>query len=44
MFQTKKIIIVGGGFAGVQTALELSRKNKSKHLEIVLISDNEYCE
>ncbi len=44
MFQTKKIIIVGGGFAGVQTALELSRKNKSKHLEIVLISDNEYFE
>ena len=35
----KKVIIIGGGFAGIQTALDLSKKHKANDLEIILISD-----
>ena len=35
----QKVIIIGGGFAGIQTALDLSKKHKDKDLEITLISD-----
>ena len=39
----KRIVIVGGGFAGVKAALELSKKNISG-LKIVLISDRKNFE
>ena len=35
----KKVLILGGGFAGVQTAIELQ---KSKQFEVTLISDRDY--
>ena len=35
----KKILILGGGFAGVQTAIELQ---KTKNFDITLISDRDY--
>jgi len=35
----KKVIILGGGFAGVQTAIELQ---KSKQFEVTLVSDRDY--
>ena len=35
----KKVIILGGGFAGVQTAIELQ---KTKNFEVILISDRDY--
>jgi sulfide:quinone oxidoreductase len=35
----KKILILGGGFAGVETAIELQ---KSKLFEVTLVSDREY--
>ena len=35
----KKVIILGGGFAGVQTAIELQ---KTKNFEVSLISDRDY--
>lgn len=39
--QKKQILIVGGGFGGVETALRLSRKNL-ENVEITLISQNPY--
>ncbi len=33
------MIIVGGGFAGIQTALQLSKRSKKLGIEIILISD-----
>jgi sulfide:quinone oxidoreductase len=35
----KKVLILGGGFAGVQTAIELQ---KSKLFEVTLVSDRDY--
>jgi len=35
----KKVLILGGGFAGVQTAIELQ---KSKQYEVTLVSDRDY--
>jgi sulfide:quinone oxidoreductase len=35
----KKVLILGGGFAGVQTAIELQ---KSKQFDITLVSDRDY--
>lgn len=35
----KKVLILGGGFAGVQTAIELQ---KSKQFEVTLLSDRDY--
>lgn len=35
----KKVLILGGGFAGVQTAIELQ---KSKQFDVTLISDRDY--
>ncbi|MFV0390650.1 MAG: NAD(P)/FAD-dependent oxidoreductase [Paludibacteraceae bacterium] len=35
----KKVLILGGGFAGVQAAIELQ---KNKQFEVVLISDRDY--
>jgi len=35
----KKVLIIGGGFAGVQTAIELQ---KSKQFEVTLVSDRDY--
>ena len=35
----KKVLILGGGFAGVQTAIELQ---KSKQFEVTLVSDRDY--
>jgi NADH:ubiquinone reductase (H+-translocating) len=40
----KKIVIIGGGFSGVQTALRLSTIARSQNAEIVLISDREHFE
>lgn len=36
---SKKVTIIGGGFAGIQTALDLLKKHKETELEITLISD-----
>lgn len=41
--ETKKIVIVGGGFAGVQAALDLSKK-VGKNIHIQLISDKPHFE
>ncbi len=38
------VVIIGGGFSGIQTALQLSRKNSSKNLEIILVSDRDHFE
>jgi len=35
----KKVIILGGGFAGIQTAIELQRKG---NFEVTLVSDRDY--
>ncbi len=35
----KKVLILGGGFAGIQTAIELQKK---KSFEVTLISDRDY--
>ena len=35
----KKVIILGGGFAGIQTAIELQKK---KNFEVTLVSDRDY--
>ena len=35
----KKVLIIGGGFAGVQTAIELQ---KSKQFEVTLVSDRNF--
>ena len=35
----KNVLILGGGFAGIQTAIELQKKNK---FEVTLISDRDY--
>ena len=35
----KKVVVLGGGFAGVQTAIELQ---KSKQFEVTLVSDRDY--
>lgn len=35
----KKVLIIGGGFGGVQTAIELQ---KSKQFEVTLVSDRDY--
>lgn len=35
----KKVIILGGGFAGVQTAIELQ---KNKNFDVTLVSDRDY--
>lgn len=40
----QKVIIIGGGFAGIQTALDLSKKHKGSNLEIILISDRDHFE
>lgn len=39
----QKVIIVGGGFAGVRTALDLAKK-KNNAIEIILISNQDYFE
>jgi NADH dehydrogenase len=44
MTEQKKVVIIGGGFGGIQTALDLSQKTKSSELEIVLISNKDYFE
>lgn len=41
--KTHKILIVGGGFTGIRTALDLSKK-KLKNTEITLISDKHHFE
>jgi sulfide:quinone oxidoreductase len=35
----KKVLILGGGFAGLQTAVELQKKKK---FDITLVSDRDY--
>ena len=35
----KKILILGGGFAGIQTAIELQKKGG---FEVTLVSDRDY--
>lgn len=35
----KKVLILGGGFAGVQTAIDLQ---KSKQFEVTLVSERDY--
>jgi len=44
MNEKKKVIIIGGGFAGIQAALDLSKKNKSGNFEITLISERDHFE
>jgi NADH dehydrogenase len=44
MNQSKKVIIVGGGFAGIQTAQRLAKQTKESDLEIVLVSDRDHFE
>lgn len=44
MNQQKHVIIIGGGFAGIQTALDLSKKHKNKEVRITLISDRDHFE
>ncbi len=39
---SKKIVIVGGGYAGVEAALTLSKHTKKADLEITLIDRNDY--
>lgn len=41
---TKRIIIVGGGFAGIETALALLRSNKGKKFTVTLVSDQAHFE
>ncbi len=38
----KRIIIVGAGYAGIETALSLNRQKKNQDVEIVLIDRNPY--
>jgi len=38
----KQVIILGGGYAGVETALTLSKKKKKEDIEITLIDRNDY--
>ncbi|MCZ6725629.1 MAG: FAD-dependent oxidoreductase [Thaumarchaeota archaeon] len=40
---TRKVIIVGGGFGGVRTALDLKKKSHPD-LEVLLVSDKPYLE
>ena len=44
MNQPKKVIIVGAGFAGIQTARRLAKQTRSTDLEIILISDRDHFE
>lgn len=39
---TKKVLILGGGYAGVEAALTLSKKKKKEKIEITLIDKNNY--
>ena len=40
----KKIVVLGGGFAGIKTVVELQKKLK-REVEIVLVDRNPYhCE
>lgn len=39
---TKKVLIVGAGYAGIDAALTLNKKNKKEEMEIVLIDKNNY--
>lgn len=39
MTQLKKVSIIGGGFSGIQAALDLAKKTIASELEITLISD-----
>lgn len=41
MTQSKKVSIIGGGFAGIQTALNLAKSTITSELEITLISDRD---
>lgn len=38
----KKVLIVGAGYAGIETALTLSKKKKKDDLEITIIDKNSY--
>lgn len=44
MNQPKKAVIIGGGFAGIQAALDLSKKHSVTELEITLVSDRDHFE
>lgn len=35
----KHVLIIGGGFAGIQTALQLSKKRYSKDIQVTLVSN-----
>ncbi|HBN84810.1 MAG TPA: pyridine nucleotide-disulfide oxidoreductase [Clostridiales bacterium] len=39
---SKKIVIVGAGYAGIETALRLNKLNKLKEVEITVIDKNSY--
>lgn len=39
---TKKVIIIGAGYAGIEAALMLSKKNKNKEYVVTLIDRNNY--
>jgi NADH dehydrogenase len=38
----KKVLVVGAGYAGVETALRLSKKKKKTDIEITVIDKNDY--
>lgn len=39
--KTKNVVIIGGGFAGIQTALDLDKYSKSSEVSITLVSNRE---
>jgi NADH dehydrogenase len=39
---SKKVVIIGAGYAGVETALTLNKLNKGKELDITIIDKNSY--
>ncbi len=38
----KKVLIIGGGYAGIEAALTLNKKKKNDNLDITLIDKNQY--
>lgn len=44
MNSKKKITIIGAGFGGIKTALDLAKKSRQNDLEITIISDRDHFE
>ncbi|MGL6146753.1 MAG: FAD-dependent oxidoreductase, partial [Macrococcoides caseolyticum] len=41
-FERKRVVILGGGYAGLQTATKLQKLVSSQDCDITLINKNEY--